>query len=78
MCPLDGAMRPSTETRASNVIETSSAPAPTANTVPTSANATRKPARSGPMSVPRLSIVDVAPFAAINSSAVCANDGSSA
>ena len=44
----------------------------------TSANATSTPAASGPRSVPRLSIVEVAPFAAISSLAVRASDGSSA
>ena len=47
-------------------------------TTSTSANATSTPAARGPTRVPRLSIVEVAPFAAINSRAVRASDGSSA
>ena len=70
--------RPGTDTRASRPADTRRAAAPTAKTAPTSANATSTPAPSGPRRVPRLSIVEVAPFAAISSLAVLASDGSSA
>ena len=45
---------------------------------PASATETSTPATSGPTSVPRLSIVDVAPFDAISSSGVRASEGSNA
>ena len=77
--PLAGvATRPSTEIRASNAPETRRAAAAATKTASTLANATSTPAASGPSRVPRLSIVEVAPFAAISSRAVRASDGSSA
>ena len=72
------ATRPGTETRASRTADASSVAALAAKTAATSANATSTPAASGPSRVPRLSIVEVAPFAAISSRAVRASDGSSA
>jgi hypothetical protein len=71
-------MRPSTEIRASIAAATSSVPAPIANTAPTPEVATSTPATSGPISVPRLSIVEVAPFEAMSSAGVRASDGRSA
>ena len=69
---------PGTDTRASSAADTRRAAALAAKTAATSANATSSPATSGPSRVPRLSIVEVAPFAAISSVAVRASDGRSA
>src|SRR5205823_179394 len=62
-------------TEASRTAATSIAPAAAAKTTPGSAVATRTPASRGPPSVPRLSIVDEAPFEAISSSGVRASEG---
>ena len=77
--PLGAATtRPSTETRASKAAETTRAAAAATKTASTLIKVTSSPAASGPSKVPRLSIVEVAPFAAISSRAVRARDGSSA
>ena len=70
--PLDRRSAPA------SAAETRRAAAAATKTTSTLANATSTPAASGPTRVPRLSIVEVAPFAAISSRAVRASDGSSA
>ena len=70
--------RPSTFTLVRSAAAASTAPAATAKTTPTAVTESSTPARSGPTSVPTLSIVEVAPFDAISSCGVRASDGSSA
>jgi hypothetical protein len=71
-------MRPSTRTRERSNAARRRAPAPTVKTSPASARETSAAATNGPTRVPRLSIVEVAPFDAISSSGVRARDGNSA
>ena len=73
-----GWITPSTWSGASSNPPASSVPAAAAKTTPGSVSETSTPARSGPASVPRLSIVEVAPLAAISSSGVRASEGSTA
>ena len=70
-----GWITPSTRSGASSRAPASRVPAAAAKTTPGFVTDTSTPARSGPASVPRLSIVELAPLAAISSSGVRASEG---